>query len=162
MCLPLFTQNRKNWFKACWITWGHPGVLFLGFHPSVRWSLGSARAAGEGVHLRRAVRCRRPQPQAEPGSKGMKFLLQGKSFNYATFLCLPSIMKWISKNSFCMWKLPILSLPGLTLPPVSPELSLKHLVHSLTWSKISSMLLSVCLLLTWTGKNMLPNVILSL
>lgn len=31
VCLPLFTQNRKNWFKACWITWGHPGVFFSRF-----------------------------------------------------------------------------------------------------------------------------------
>lgn len=159
-CLLLFIQNRKNWFKRPKRAGSPEDILLLCFSvfipacagvwaPSEQQMRPFASGEPSGVGG--------PRHGPSPGRKTQNFYCRGKSL-YSTFLFLLSIVKLISTNGFCMWKRPILTLPGLTLPPVSPELSLKRLIHCLTWSKISNMLLSVCLLLTWTGKNMLTNV----
>lgn len=60
------------------------------------------------------------------------FHLQGKQFNYGCARTHPIAFNRENNfnNKFYACKLPILSLPGLSLPPVSPELSLEHLSHS--------------------------------
>lgn len=103
-----------------------------------------------------------PRHRPSPSRKAWNFYCRGRALITTHFcVCLLS-WNWFQQKASACGNFPFCHflVSHFLLPHLSS--SLKHLIHPLTWSKISNMLLSVCLLLLWTGKSMLSNAILTL